>query len=166
MDEPFVPLHPTCILYACWPAGCWPAGLLVPRSNPASNNWHNQPSQHHNHFKKLPNKTRPYPRTSVATMVMEKKKKDEKTVHEDYSFGGRKDADLFRSSHEESSSDLETNSRHGEQDELFTSMETKRVNRSKIFVYLALLCTAVAVSTVTYIFLSREQENNMQVEVR
>jgi hypothetical protein len=45
-----------------------------------------------------------------------------------------------------------------------TAEETKEVNLSKIMVYLALFAAGAAVSNVTYLFLSREQETTMQVE--
>jgi hypothetical protein len=47
----------------------------------------------------------------------------------------------------------------------FTRSETKLVNRSKLLVYLALLCAAAAVCAATYIFLSNDEENTMAAEV-
>ncbi|KAG7374631.1 adenylate cyclase [Nitzschia inconspicua] len=42
--------------------------------------------------------------------------------------------------------------------------ETAAVNRSKFLVYLALLGAAVAVSTATYLLLSKEEQNTMRIE--
>ncbi|KAG7342015.1 hypothetical protein IV203_007107 [Nitzschia inconspicua] len=42
--------------------------------------------------------------------------------------------------------------------------ETAAVDRSKCIVYLALLGAAVAVSTVTYLLLSKEEQNTMKIE--
>ncbi|KAG7363181.1 hypothetical protein IV203_026541 [Nitzschia inconspicua] len=42
--------------------------------------------------------------------------------------------------------------------------ETAAVDRSKCMVYLALLGAAVAVSTVTYLLLSKEEQNTMKIE--
>ena len=46
-----------------------------------------------------------------------------------------------------------------------SNTETRLVNRSKAIVYLSLLVAAAIVSTITYLFLSKEQENTMNVEV-
>jgi hypothetical protein len=50
-------------------------------------------------------------------------------------------------------------------DNTFVQVETVAVNRSKCMVYVALLCAAAAVSSVTYFFLSKEEENSLKIEV-
>ena len=56
----------------------------------------------------------------------------------------------------------------GAKDERFieTATETKLVNRSKKIVYMILFLAAAAISTLCYIFLVKEEETTMKVEVR
>jgi cobalamin biosynthesis Mg chelatase CobN len=70
-------------------------------------------------------------------------------------------------------SDLATSTSSGQhglksqaRDDTFVQGETMAVNRSKCMVYFALLCAAAAVSAVTYVFLTKEEENAMRIEVR
>jgi hypothetical protein len=44
--------------------------------------------------------------------------------------------------------------------------ETKSVNRSRLFVYLAILVTAAAAVTTTYFFMSGEEQDDFESEVR
>lgn len=50
-------------------------------------------------------------------------------------------------------------------EDTFVHQETKQVNRSKLFVYLALILAAAAVGVLTYMFTSREETNDFHVEV-
>jgi hypothetical protein len=51
-------------------------------------------------------------------------------------------------------------------DSVIAQDETSAVNRSKILVYLVLLITATAVGTATYFFLSKEEHDDFESEVR
>ena len=43
--------------------------------------------------------------------------------------------------------------------------EAKLVNGSKLLMYLVLLCVTASVTSVAYIFLRNEEENDMEIEV-
>jgi hypothetical protein len=51
-------------------------------------------------------------------------------------------------------------------DSVIAQDETSAVNRSKIVVYLVLLVTAAAVGTATYFFVSKEEHDDFETEVR
>ena len=78
--------------------------------------------------------------------------------------------DCNTSTHGASSSNLCEESEHSGSDSSSSNglgrQETRAVNRSKLLVYLILFISAVAVGTATYIFVSKGEEQDFEVDVR